>query len=365
MFRSSALMRRRRLRWAGFTLIELLVVIAIIAILVALLLPAVQQVREAARKSQCQDHLHNLAVALHSYESAHKMLPYGCSHTDYWGGAGPRRLSGHVLILPFIEQKPLYDQIASRQFGGGTTNAPWDAGFQPYRAEIDLLMCPSDSRSTRDQDLGKTNYAYSRGDSLWDNNRWAGNGGRGMRGMFCNMGDGQDGNNGRMVKFADVTDGMSNTIAMAEIVQAKDGSRLVADGGMAVDLPAAFRETNPSLCLQQINATTREYTGNMNWSGGTRWPDGAVAITGCTTILGPNKAACHHGGGDENDGAFEPRSRHPGGAQVVLGDAKVAFISENIDVGNSAAAPVAAGRSPYGVWGALGSVSGNETARVP
>ncbi|MFV0442268.1 MAG: type II secretion system protein, partial [Planctomycetaceae bacterium] len=100
-------MNRDRKGRRGFTLIELLVVIAIIAILVALLLPAVQQVREAARKSQCQDHFHNLVIAMHSYEGTFKGLPLAVAANNT--GHGP---SVWVHVLPFIEQKPLYDRIA-------------------------------------------------------------------------------------------------------------------------------------------------------------------------------------------------------------------------------------------------------------
>ena len=96
----------------GFTRIELLVVIAIIAILVALLLPAVQQVREAARKSQCQDHLHNIAIALHDYESSFKMLPAGSARNNPAGACGGNSAWGWAAaILPYNEQKPLYDQL--------------------------------------------------------------------------------------------------------------------------------------------------------------------------------------------------------------------------------------------------------------
>ncbi|MCA9055033.1 MAG: DUF1559 domain-containing protein, partial [Planctomycetaceae bacterium] len=98
----------------AFTLIELLVVIAIIAILVALLLPAVQQVREAARKTQCADHLHNHGIALHDYEVTHKILPPALINsgrvTNGMTLHGPTlNTTGWVLLLPFIEQKPLYD----------------------------------------------------------------------------------------------------------------------------------------------------------------------------------------------------------------------------------------------------------------
>ena len=108
-------------RRRGFTLIELLVVIAIIAILVAMLLPAVQQVREAARKSQCQDHMHNIGIAIHNYEASHKMFPpltinpgaFNCNANNVAGGGGDniRNHTAYMLLLPFIEQKSIYDQI--------------------------------------------------------------------------------------------------------------------------------------------------------------------------------------------------------------------------------------------------------------
>jgi hypothetical protein len=128
---------------------------------------------------------------------------------------------------------------------------------------------------------------------------------------------------------------------------------------------------NPSSVLS--NVVNDAYTADPgHWAGG-RWPDGAPAFTGHTTILGPNKGSFTQGGWDGEDGIYEPSSHHVGGVLCLLGDGSVTFISENIDTGDLTC-PVPDtdrtipancgsrfGPSPYGIWGALGSVDGHET----
>src|SRR5262245_48623779 len=111
----------------GFTLIELLVVIAIIAVLVALLLPAVQQAREAARRSQCKNNLKQLGLALHNYHDVYGIFPFECGGTGWTGnGTGNwARLSGMVVLTPYIDQAPLWNQISNKLPGGVV------AGFYP------------------------------------------------------------------------------------------------------------------------------------------------------------------------------------------------------------------------------------------
>ena len=98
------------MRQRGFTLIELLVVIAIIAILVALLLPAVQQAREAARRTQCKNNLKQLAIAVHNYHDTHRVYPFG-KGPSYAGAPVYARWSQHAMLLPYIEQDNLYKSI--------------------------------------------------------------------------------------------------------------------------------------------------------------------------------------------------------------------------------------------------------------
>ncbi len=177
----------RVLRRRGFTLIELLVVIAIIAILIALLLPAVQQAREAARRSTCKNQLKQLGLAIHNYHDTYKMVPFGSSIN---GGPGPRH-SGYMGMLPYIDQAPLYQLIATggtRVANNGSTNyppfgaSPWDGNYAPNLITLPVLQCPSD-QDPPGVTMGKTNYMFSRGDTCWDTcPMWNGNGGRGLRG---------------------------------------------------------------------------------------------------------------------------------------------------------------------------------------
>jgi prepilin-type N-terminal cleavage/methylation domain-containing protein len=337
-------------RLDAFTLIELLVVIAIIAILVALLLPAVQQAREAARRAQCKNNLKQLGLALHNYEEIHKNLPPGETRT---GGRDEfRRVSAIAHLLPFMDETPLYDEIRRTQFA----RVPWDQGYAPWRANLDGMACPSDSRTSAGGRIGKTNYMFSRGDTSWDHNQWAGNGGRGMRGLFTGQ--------GYCITFAQCTDGLSNTIAMSERVQGQTGGKFVEDGVTGRSASGGRVRSNPARCLtERINATTKQVSSPASW-GGTRWVDGAPAFTGCTTILGPNTGSFIQGGWDGEDGIFEPTSKHAGGIHALMGDGAVKFINEGIDTGDTTR-PVpnhtsTTNPSPYGLWGALGSRSGSE-----
>jgi prepilin-type N-terminal cleavage/methylation domain-containing protein len=349
---------------SAFTLIELLVVIAIIAILIALLLPAVQQAREAARRTQCKNNLHQLGLAIHNYHDVFNLVPMTGYTNAGDAGIGGRRFSGLVGMSPYFDQAPLYNLIE----GGGTaasvngmTNyfgnsfVPWDNNHRAVRTRIPMLQCPSDSADTADTAKGGTNYMFSRGDTTWDHNaQWNNNGGR-VRGMFVG-GNGASGVRG----FRDVVDGLSNTIAMSERIKAKANGNRVKDGSVAKQPAQTVYRVNPSACLSQVNALG-QYTVAVGNYAGLRWMDGTSQFTGHTTVVGPNKPSCTDPqSSDQWDGVIDPTSVHEGGVHCLLGDGAVRFISENIDAGNSAAPPPVSGPSPYGVWGSLGSIRGDD-----
>jgi prepilin-type N-terminal cleavage/methylation domain-containing protein len=302
----------------GFTLIELLVVIAIIAILVALLLPAVQQVREAARKSQCQDHLHNIGVGLHNYEGAFKRLPYG------WDTRG---LAWSGLLLPHIEQKPLYDQIVFQENGVGN----WDA--EPgneliLRNIISVYACPTVAQPEQDTSNGIEGRAVGTYRAVSSSTATSDDAGTMVAGTkaleFMNLEGVMFGCTG--VRFAEITDGTSNTLFIGE--SSTDNF---------------FNKDSQEMDYWYIGGPQHDPCTCNGGTGGTEFTE--VAGSTAVRINARWQPALS---GYLMEVAFG--SYHPGGAQFALGDGKVAFLSENIDLN---------------LYKGLGTRNGGETVRVP
>src|SRR5215469_13216172 len=127
---------------------------------IALLLPAVQQAREAARRSQCKNNLKQYGLALHNYHDVYNLLPSG---EQFTGSNASCRYSPNVPLLPFLDQAPLYNQISGGLVIGGTTYAPfgavpWDGNYRPFLVQPPVFLCPSDALSVSGGTIGKTNY---------------------------------------------------------------------------------------------------------------------------------------------------------------------------------------------------------------
>ena len=267
----------------GFTLIELLVVIAIIAILIALLLPAVQQAREAARRTQCKNNLMQIGLALHNYEMAFEILPPGCVNES-----GPIRnleegyhMSWIVQLLPMLEQASLFGQINFNVSVYAATNG----GFRGMA--IPTLGCPSDWQrvlSQGNQTLAMNNYAASFGGA--DVPIDAKNNGV----MFLNS----------SVGFRQIRDGASNTLMAGEKCVIENANEL----GWMSGTKSTLRNSGVPI--------------NRGWDVGGTAPGAARFRQPLPT---PDDTA-----------TSGYSSYHTGGAQFVLADGSVRFLSENISL---------------------------------
>jgi prepilin-type N-terminal cleavage/methylation domain-containing protein/prepilin-type processing-associated H-X9-DG protein len=350
----------------GFTLVELLVVIAIIGVLVALLLPAVQAAREAARRTKCINHLKQFGLAVHNYHDVHNAFPLGRGGPAW----SSRRFSPTVGLLPYLEQASAFNNlyaVGNLNFRPWMNQAPWNTSFP-------MFLCPSDRQSkTGTPDvpaypLGRANYRYSCGDSI---SNVLGTPSTAVaeplpvpnRGIF---------NAGVVVAFRNVTDGTSNTLMMSEHVTAdfhqgtNPGARLVEGTAWNV-APAASLAATPGICLAERGGGGLFRNGSVvKGFHGDRWGDGAAERCWFNTVLPPNGPSCGAGGsvgGNSTTILIPPSSYHSGGVNGLMADASVRFIGENIDTGNLNAAEASSGSgSPYGVWGALGSKDGGEAA---
>jgi prepilin-type N-terminal cleavage/methylation domain-containing protein len=339
----------------AFTLIELLVVIAIIAVLIALLLPAVQQAREAARRSQCKNNLKQLGLALHNYHDSFNVLPFmrggnsGTRNTDPQGNE--MRNSGLVFLLPYIDQAPLYNILSTPGTYSGANIQAFgpirSTVYPPYSTSMPVFLCPSCPGPVTAWGLmwGNRNYGVNVGDTISDNN--SSSTPRGLFGYISRIG------------FRDVTDGTSNTLMMIEKGLGSSTSRDVR-GGTANNVSGI--DTNPSLCLLTASGGNFLPATSMQNARlqGAQWFDGAPMYSAVATVLPPNSPSCVPENWGDSWALVSAGSFHVGGVHGLMADGAVRFISENINTGSLTSAPATTGPSTYGVWGALGTKNGAE-----
>jgi prepilin-type N-terminal cleavage/methylation domain-containing protein len=336
------LVMRRHSPRRAFTLIELLVVIAIVAILIALLLPAVQQAREAARRTQCKNNLKQLGLGLHNYHDAFSTFPpSGCISL---ATTSQQPWSGQAFILPYLDGSTIYNKI---DFGLGyhhATNTGAYPPFGPAATRIPVLLCPSDPNDRARTNSGTgipehypLNYALNVGRYLVYNPTNGLNGG----GAFAP--------NSR-IGARDFADGMSNSLGMAEV---KGYTPRVHDATGVATEPAG-----PS----QVSAGYTAGGAFSANSGHTEWVCGRAIHNGFTTLFGPNSNVPHTVSGVTYDidvssnregvnnsaptyAVITSRSFHEGIVQTLMMDGAVRSVSENIDLG---------------VWRNLGTRAGGE-----
>jgi prepilin-type N-terminal cleavage/methylation domain-containing protein len=350
--------RRRVTR--GFTLVELLVVIAIIGILIALLLPAVQAAREAARRSQCANNLKQLGIALQTYHDTWHKFVYLRGGINTNGRCGDYH--GIVPMLPFFEQTARYNLFLER-CAIGTAPNPYDNSFQGWFGQISTIICPSGDLPPNYlyTNLGLRSYHFSMGTTILNTASNQGNYISETTGLFSfQQLNGACSGPSIQKAMRDVTDGTSNTIAISEKgLGGTQGSRTIK-GQSAYSYTAVALTSNPASCL--ATADNQMYVAGVNiasFTAANLWAFGHPHWGGFNTVLPPNSPSCFEGGSNPSNasGLYSASSYHPNGVQACMADGSTRFINESINCGN-----YGAGSPPYfGVWGALGTVKGGDS----
>ncbi|SIO30521.1 prepilin-type N-terminal cleavage/methylation domain-containing protein/prepilin-type processing-associated H-X9-DG domain-containing protein [Singulisphaera sp. GP187] len=341
-------------RW-GFTLIELLVVIAIIAVLIGLLLPAVQAAREAARRMQCSNNLKQLGLALHNYEST-----YGCfppAGLPVWSATTSVILdnasySAQARLLQFIEQGAIFN---SMNFSYGCFNSVDTYGNAANSTATDkrlsVFLCPSDTPPSYNVNriAGQsfrapgTNYFTSTGSTLEHDGRQTGGP---PNGVF---------KYGGVFGFSDIIDGTSNTIAFGEWIVGSGNASVLSipsDIIWMTSFPAGVTRNTATMSLPLANANNNLFTwlqscrdqaapGSATRNAGSvqlgqAWAFNLPAYSIGNTVLPPNAKypVCMTAkpGTQNSPGAYGLASRHPGGANIVLGDGSVRFLKDSTNL---------------------------------
>jgi len=394
-------------RLRAFTLVELLVVIAIIGILIALLLPAVQAAREAARRMQCTNNLKQIGLAVHNFVDSRKTLPNASHQRLLRESAAQYNLwvwvPAHTMLLPYIEQTALWDYMNSHKqytadaYGPDGIEDPFGApGWRGWSAAaantISAFLCPSDGArgstvSMAGQNVKPNSYRFNRGDYPVDMGiRWP------TRGVF-GCGDISD------FGFEGIADGTSNTLMFSEAAIGDGSNERMVKGGMVNcnNLNVGTTVTPMEIIGYKgigkalNNAISDSELVRANWgigATGSRWNDGSNHYTAFFTFVPPNAPSATFFAWEPHYRAISAASSfHTGGVNAVLCDGSVTFVSETIDSGAGNAAmeyeygcwsgvtqayPVASstragysGPSLRGVWGMISTRNGGESAAVP
>jgi prepilin-type N-terminal cleavage/methylation domain-containing protein/prepilin-type processing-associated H-X9-DG protein len=335
-------MLRRR---AGFTLIELLVVIAIIAILIGLLLPAVQKVREAAARAQCANNLKQIGLACHNFESSMKKLPPG--KLQFAGGTPP---AWSTIVLPYIEQANLYalwSFTVDLNLGGGTNDT---ARLQ----QVPIFLCPSDGSQNvlidpsgiSGQPCGQINYLGNIGTTADQRSTDSTHVGIFNYTTLAGSVAGTTIINGG-VRITDITDGTSNTAMVSETKRSTAGTNDYdptniyllpsTDAGYSLYTPMTgplFNESNPAALIvgQTYRCNSWNYgpTNRISYRG-LEWYRGLAALSNYTHTVPPNYFGYDCGDDSSyNTAHIAARSYHTGGVNVCFADGSVHFISNSI-----------------------------------
>lgn len=356
----------------AFTLIELLAVIAVIAILIGLLLPAVQAAREAARRMKCQSGFKQVGLALHAYHDANRTLPASgiktfCGVTAFKNGY----YSGRIVLLPFMEQKARYDGMVDDLKAGRTDGfsgaIPNEAGRVQWNdGTIDFMTCPSDPESR-----GKTSQwpvcsrlslAFCVGDALWPEEDGS-TATTDKRGLF---------RPNRWIGFESCLDGTSHTVAAAETCIGDFYSDRVKGGIAQIDEMDDGDKIIPSVCLKRgIDPSDRtKLTSAYRPPRNNFFYDGVSSTSAFTSITPPNSPLCVFeravtGAPSTAAGLVGGASSwHSGGVNLLFADGSVHFVTDSIDCGDLDHEETASGASPYGVWGAMGTPASGETVSL-
>ncbi len=339
------MVRQRR----GFTLVELLVVIAIIGILVALLLPAIQAAREAARRTECNNNLKQFALAAQNYHDVYQKLPAfsysrvsGGSMVGVWEG-----FSAHTMLLPYMEQQALFDRI--------DFNVPWHWGQNDaVKGEtIEAFLCPSDippilSGTNIWAGGPGCNYAVSIGPTLdWDNSSTT-------PGIFRAR---------RETPYSMIVDGTSNTILASEVRRGDGQGNNYIPGEPVRNVPYSGSTPwvwpNASVSEAQISAwgaLCETNKGDHLSSNGWHWLGANATQNVFNTVAPPNFqyptciAVNPPGMASDRDGLYPARSYHPGGCNTAMADGSVAYLTDSIE---------------WSLYQALGTRAGGEAVEVP